>query len=47
MSPPRRNRGALPMHLPREEVLIEPEDRACPCCGGALHVIGEDVSGHI
>ena len=24
--------------------MIEPEDRACPCCGGALHVIGEDVS---
>ena len=42
--PPRRNRGALPKHLPREEVVIEPEDRACPCCGGALHVIGEDVS---
>jgi transposase len=43
-SPARRNRGALPVHLPREEVVIEPEARACPCCGGALHVIGEDVS---
>lgn len=41
---PRRNRGALPRHLPREEVVIPPEDEACPCCGGALHVIGEDVS---
>ena len=40
----RRNRGHLPEHLPREEVIIEPEDKDCPCCGGALHVIGEDVS---
>jgi transposase len=31
-------------HLPHEEVVIEPESTACPCCGGALHVIGEDVS---
>lgn len=40
----RRNRGHLPEHLPREEVIIEPEDKDCPCCGGALHIIGEDVS---
>jgi transposase len=40
--PPRRNRGALPAHLPRVEVLIEPNEKACPCCGGSLHVIGED-----
>jgi transposase len=40
----RANRGHLPAHLPREEVVIEPESTACPCCGGALHVIGEDVS---
>src|SRR5579864_7162047 len=39
-----RNIGALPKHLPRYEVVIEPEDTVCPCCGGALHVIGEDVS---
>lgn len=39
-----RNRGSLPRHLPREEIVIEPEERACPCCGGALHVIGEDVA---
>jgi transposase len=43
-SQPRRNRGALPKHLPREEVVIAPENQACLCCGGALHVIGEDVS---
>ncbi len=40
----RANRGHLPSHLPREEVIIEPPSKACPCCGGALHVIGEDVS---
>lgn len=38
------NRGHLPQHLPREEVVIEPESAMCPCCGGALHVIAEDVS---
>ncbi|HEU4905629.1 MAG TPA: IS66 family transposase, partial [Solirubrobacterales bacterium] len=43
--PPRRvNRGALPRHLPREEVLIAPARTTCPCCGGALHRIGEDVA---
>jgi transposase len=40
----RANRGHLPPHLPREEVVIEPGAKACPCCGEALHVIGEDVS---
>ena len=40
----RTSRGALPEHLPRVEVVIEPENRACPGCGGAMHVIGEDCS---
>jgi transposase len=40
----RTNRGALPGHLPRVEVVVEPESRICPCCGGALHAIGEDVA---
>jgi transposase len=31
-------------HLPHEEVVIEPESKTCPCCGGELHAIGEDVS---
>jgi transposase len=31
-------------HLPHVVEVIEPENKACPCCGGALHVIGEDVS---
>ena len=42
--PPQRNRGALPPHLPRIEILIDVEDKRCPCCGGAMHVIGEDIS---
>src|SRR5687767_8262569 len=40
----RRNLGALPAHLPRIEVLVDIEDKSCPCCGGTLHVIGEDTS---
>jgi transposase len=40
----RRNLGALPAHLPRVEVLVDVADKNCPCCGGALHVIGEDTS---
>jgi transposase len=30
--------------LPRIEVVVDPEDMACPCCGNAMHVIGEDRS---
>src|SRR4051794_14901128 len=37
----RRNLGALPAHLPRVEVLVDIEDKSCPCCGGMLHAIGE------
>jgi transposase len=37
-----RNRGALPAHLPRYEVVIDIDNRQCPCCGGALHMIGKD-----
>jgi transposase len=40
--PAQRNRGALPAHLPRVELLIDVEDRVCPCCGSILHQIGED-----
>jgi transposase len=40
----RRSRGALPEHLPRIEVVIEPSTTLCPCCAGAMHVIGEDRS---
>jgi transposase len=38
------NRGHLPAHLPREEIVIDPPSTTCPCCGGELHVIGEDRS---
>src|SRR3954449_12651292 len=38
----RRNLGALPAHLPRVEILVDVADKTCPCCGGALHAIGED-----
>ena len=44
---PRRrqiNRGALPPHLPREEIVIDVADKTCACCGGLKHRIGEDVS---
>jgi transposase len=37
-----RNRGALPAHLPRYEVVIDVESKQCPCCDGMLHLIGED-----
>jgi transposase len=40
--PANRNRGALPAHLPRFEVVIDIESKECPCCGGALHKIGEE-----
>ncbi len=38
---PARNHGALPAHLPRYEVVIDVDNRDCPCCGGGLHAIGE------
>jgi transposase len=40
----RGNRGALPAHLPRVDVTIEPEDTNCPCCRAPMHVIGEETS---
>src|SRR5882672_9476250 len=36
-------RRPLPEHLPRERV-VYPVQTACPCCGGALHKLGEDVT---
>ena len=38
---PQRNLGALPAHLPRDEVVIDVEDKSCPCCNGTMHQIGE------
>ena len=36
-------RAAFPAHLPRERVVI-PAPAACPCCGGKLAKLGEDVT---
>ena len=40
----RTNRGALPTHLPRIEIVVDIDDKTCPCCLGGLHRIGEDKS---
>lgn len=37
-------RPSMPAHLPREEMQLDIEHHACPCCGGELHRIGETVS---
>jgi transposase len=36
-------RGPLPAHLPRERVVV-PAPCSCPCCGGKLIKLGEDVT---
>ena len=38
------NRGSLPAHLPRIEMVVDVDEQACPCCRDALHRIGEDVA---
>ena len=43
-SRPAAERPSLPAHLPREDVRFDVESQTCPCCGGALHLIGETVS---
>ena len=40
----RTNRGDLPSHLPEIETTVDVENKGCPCCGGELHRIGEEVS---
>jgi transposase len=40
----RSDRSSLPDHLEREELNLDLEVTACPCCGGVLHVAGETVS---
>ncbi|QND44634.1 IS66 family transposase (plasmid) [Rhizobium lusitanum] len=40
----RTNRGSLPAHLPRIEMIVDIDDHACPGCRHDLHRIGEDVS---
>ncbi len=41
---PRPDRPSLPANLPREDVRLDIDRQACPCCGGGLHLIGETVS---
>lgn len=36
-------RRPLPEHLPRERI-VYPVPAACPCCGGAMHKLGQDVT---
>jgi transposase len=36
-------RRSLPEHLPRER-LMHPAPSACPCCGGPLRKLGEDIT---
>ena len=36
-------RAPLPAHLPRERVVM-PRPTACPCCGGKLSKLGEDIT---
>jgi len=43
-APAQRTLGHLPDHLPHDEIRIEPADKSCPCCGGALHEIAADTS---
>ncbi|MEQ8697251.1 MAG: IS66 family transposase [Bauldia litoralis] len=38
------SRLSLPDHLPRAEVTVDIAPVVCPCCGGAVHEIGETVS---
>jgi len=42
--PRKTNRGSLPAHLERIEQVVDIDDKACPCCGGVLHQISEDVA---
>jgi transposase len=41
-TPPKRNHGSLPAHLPRVEIRVDIADKTCGCCGAPLHAIGED-----
>jgi transposase len=46
-TPPTRKKAVrkpFPEHLEREVRILEPEDKACPECGGELKPLGEDIS---
>jgi transposase len=42
----KRGRRPLPAHLPRKRIEydLSEQEKACPCCQGALHKIGEELS---
>jgi transposase len=40
----RANRGSLPAHLPRIEIVVDIDDKVCRCCQSELHRIGEVAS---
>src|ERR1700692_70817 len=40
----RPDRPSLPARLPREDMRLDLQHQACPCCGGELHVIGETAA---
>jgi hypothetical protein len=40
----RSNRGALPGHLPQIEIVVDIDNKTCPCCQDELHRIGKDKS---
>jgi transposase len=47
----RNNRGALPAHLPRIEVVVDLDAKTCPCCKGdplayLTDVLTRIVNGH-
>ena len=39
----RVNRGSLPAHLPRIEIVVDIDDKTCPCCGKR---VASDRRGH-
>ncbi|EZP65228.1 Mobile element protein [Sphingomonas paucimobilis] len=40
-------RASLPAHLTRVEEVVLPDEKECPCCGGALHCIDSDISSRL
>jgi len=44
IDPAPHDRAGLPEHLPRADMTVDIAPAVCPCCGGAVHAIGETVS---
>src|SRR3954470_1894196 len=40
----RAHKRRITGHLPRIEIVVDIDDKTCPCCQGELHRIGEDRS---